>query len=77
MKGDWNGKGTPGSVGLSLLNDVVKYEGLVDTSGGYGYADSFTWQATPWLIIGATSKVKAITDPLNNIKWNASCAGHF
>lgn len=76
-KGTFNTNAKPLAFGYSYMNDKVKHDMLVDTTGGHAAVSNTTYRAAPWLILGSTEKYKSILDPLNNITWSVGAAGHF
>lgn len=76
-KGTYNSNATPGSFGFSFLNDTVKYDQLMETTGNNGMKINCTYQAAPWLILGCTKSWKSFMDPMNNVAWSAGATGHF
>ena len=76
-KGTFNTNAKPLSFGASYMNDKVKFDMLIDSTGSNSATCNTTWRAAPWLILGSTEKYKSILDPLNNITWTVGAAGHF
>jgi len=76
-KGCYNTNATPWSLGFSYMNDTVKTDLLVDTSGDHSATANFNWQVAPWLIFGGTKTWKNALDVMNNVSWKCAFAGHF
>lgn len=76
-KGNYNSNATPWSAGFSYMNDTIKTDLLVDTSGNHSATANFMWQVAPWLIFGGTKTWKNALDVMNNVKWTCAFAGHF
>ena len=77
MKMTCNTNATPLALGFSYMTKSMKFDSYVDTSKDYGMVCNWTWQAAPWLIMGANKKWKSVLDPMNNVKWSVGFTGHF
>ena len=64
-------------MGLSYMNDTVKYDYYQDASKDYGATMNMTYRVTDWLIYGGTKSWKSILSPMNNVKWAAGVSTHY
>lgn len=76
-KGTINKNQTPYTMGLSYMNDTVKYDLYQDMSKDYSATQNITYRATDWMIIGGTKSWKSMLSPMNNVKWGVGVATHY
>lgn len=72
----YNTKALPMAFGFSYMPKTFKFDTLIEVSGNNKMITNWSWRATDWMNVACTKQWANVTDPMNNIKWTFSTAGH-